>query len=82
MGLEIDGQPAVTFIARDITDRRRAEELESQNVYLQEELRSSEASARSSVSQASCSRCSAPSSGWPIPTPPSSCLARPVPARS
>ena len=38
MGLEIDGQPAVTFIARDITDRRRAEELESQNVYLQEEL--------------------------------------------
>jgi PAS domain S-box-containing protein len=39
MGLEIDGQPAVTFIARDITDRRRAEELESQNVYLQEELK-------------------------------------------
>ena len=38
LGLEIDGQPAVTFIARDITDRRRAEELESQNVYLQEEL--------------------------------------------
>ena len=38
MGLEIDGHPAVTFIARDITDRRRAEELESQNVYLQEEL--------------------------------------------
>ena len=38
MGLEIDGKPAVTFIARDITDRRRAEELESQNVYLQEEL--------------------------------------------
>jgi formate hydrogenlyase transcriptional activator len=28
----------VTFIARDITDRRRAEELQSQNVYLQEEL--------------------------------------------
>jgi PAS domain S-box-containing protein len=38
LGLEIDGQPAVTVIARDITDRRRAEELESQNVYLQEEL--------------------------------------------
>jgi transcriptional regulator with GAF, ATPase, and Fis domain len=38
LGLEIDGQPAVTFIARDITDRRRAEELESQNVYLQQEL--------------------------------------------
>ena len=28
----------MTFIARDITDRKRAEELESQNVYLQEEL--------------------------------------------
>src|SRR5688572_21501523 len=39
LGLEIDGQPAVTVIARDITDRRRAEELESQNVYLQEELK-------------------------------------------
>jgi transcriptional regulator with GAF, ATPase, and Fis domain len=38
LGLEINGQPAVTVIARDITDRRRAEELESQNVYLQEEL--------------------------------------------
>ena len=38
LGLEIDGRPAVTVIARDITDRRRAEELESQNVYLQEEL--------------------------------------------
>jgi PAS domain S-box-containing protein len=38
MGMEIDGEPGVTFIARDITDRRRAEELESQNVYLQEEL--------------------------------------------
>jgi len=39
LGMEIDGKPAVTFIARDITDRRRAEELESQNVYLQEELK-------------------------------------------
>jgi PAS domain S-box-containing protein len=38
LGMEIDGRPAVTVIARDITDRRRAEELESQNVYLQEEL--------------------------------------------
>jgi PAS domain S-box-containing protein len=38
MDLEIGGQPAVAFIARDITDRRRAEELQSQNVYLQEEL--------------------------------------------
>jgi formate hydrogenlyase transcriptional activator len=36
--LEFDGQPAVTFIARDITDRRRAAELQSQNIYLQEEL--------------------------------------------
>ena len=38
LGLEIDGRPAVSVIARDITDRRRAEELQSQNVYLQEEL--------------------------------------------
>ena len=38
-GVEIDGDPAVAFIARDITDRKRAEELESQNVYLQEELK-------------------------------------------
>ena len=38
LGVEINGDPAVTFIARDITDRKRAEELESQNVYLQEEL--------------------------------------------
>jgi PAS domain S-box-containing protein len=39
LGVEINGDPAVTFIARDITDRKRAEELESQNVYLQEELK-------------------------------------------
>jgi formate hydrogenlyase transcriptional activator len=39
LGLEIDGHPAVAFIARDITDRKRAEELESQNVYLREELK-------------------------------------------
>jgi formate hydrogenlyase transcriptional activator len=38
LGVEIDGDPAVAFIARDITDRKRAEELQSQNVYLQEEL--------------------------------------------
>jgi formate hydrogenlyase transcriptional activator len=38
LGVEINGDPAVTFIARDITDRKRAEVLESQNVYLQEEL--------------------------------------------
>ena len=39
LGLEIDGHPAVAFIARDITDKKRAEELESQNIYLQEELK-------------------------------------------
>jgi len=39
LGVDINGDPAVTFIARDITDRKRAEELESQNVYLQEELK-------------------------------------------
>jgi transcriptional regulator with GAF, ATPase, and Fis domain len=39
LGIDIAGDPAVTFIARDITDRKRAEELESQNVYLQEELK-------------------------------------------
>ena len=38
LGVEINGDPAVAFIARDITDRKRAEELQSQNVYLQEEL--------------------------------------------
>ena len=39
LGLEFDGHPAVVFIARDITDRVRAEQLESQNIYLQEELK-------------------------------------------
>jgi PAS domain S-box-containing protein len=39
LGVEIDGRPAVAFIARDVTDRKRAEELESQNVYLQEEIK-------------------------------------------
>jgi PAS domain S-box-containing protein len=39
LGVEINGDPAVAFIARDITDRKRAEELESQNIYLQEELK-------------------------------------------
>jgi formate hydrogenlyase transcriptional activator len=33
---EPDTMPHVVFIARDITDRKRADELESQNVYLQE----------------------------------------------
>jgi formate hydrogenlyase transcriptional activator len=37
--LQIDGRRSVVFMARDITDQKRAEVLESQNVYLQEELR-------------------------------------------
>jgi formate hydrogenlyase transcriptional activator len=39
LGVVIDGRPAVAFIARDVTDRKRAEELESQNLYLQEEIK-------------------------------------------
>ena len=39
LGLEIDGRAPVAVIARDITDRKRAEELESQNIYLQEEIK-------------------------------------------
>ncbi len=39
LGVDIDGRPAVAFIARDITDKKRADELESQNIYLQEELK-------------------------------------------
>ncbi len=38
LGVEFDGQPAVAFIARDITDKKRADELQSQNIYLQEEF--------------------------------------------
>jgi formate hydrogenlyase transcriptional activator len=37
--LESDGKKCAVFIARDITDRKRAEELEYQNIYLQEELK-------------------------------------------
>jgi formate hydrogenlyase transcriptional activator len=37
--LKIDGKDCIVFVARDITDRKRADELHSQNVYLQEELR-------------------------------------------
>ena len=39
LGVRVDGHPAVAFIARDVTDRKRAEELESQNIYLQEEIK-------------------------------------------
>ena len=39
LGVRIDGRPAVVFVARDITDKKRAQELESQNIYLQEELK-------------------------------------------
>jgi formate hydrogenlyase transcriptional activator len=39
LGVLVDGRPAVAFIARDVTDRKRAEELESQNIYLQEEIK-------------------------------------------
>jgi PAS domain S-box-containing protein len=39
LGVRVDGRPAVAFIARDVTDRKRAEELESQNLYLQEEIK-------------------------------------------
>jgi formate hydrogenlyase transcriptional activator len=38
LGVQVDGHPAVAFIARDVTDRKRAEELESQNIYLREEI--------------------------------------------
>jgi PAS domain S-box-containing protein len=39
LGMEIENHPAVAFIVRDITDKKRAEELESQNTYLREELK-------------------------------------------
>jgi PAS domain S-box-containing protein len=39
LGVHLDGQPAVVFVARDVTERKRAELLESQNLYLQEELK-------------------------------------------
>jgi len=38
--LKIAGKNCTVFIARDITDRKRADELQNQNFYLQEELRS------------------------------------------
>jgi hypothetical protein len=36
--IQIDGRKCAVFVARDITDRKRAEALESQNIYLQEEI--------------------------------------------
>ena len=39
LGVEIENRRAVAFIVRDITDKKRAEELESQNIYLREELK-------------------------------------------
>ena len=38
--IKIDGRKFVVFVARDITDRKRAEALENQNIYLREEIRS------------------------------------------
>jgi PAS domain S-box-containing protein len=39
LDMEINQKRCVVFVARDLTDRKRAQELESQNVYLQEELK-------------------------------------------
>ncbi len=39
MDIRIDGKRCGVFIARDITDRKQAEALKHQNIYLQEELR-------------------------------------------
>ena len=38
--MDYEGRRCIVFIARDITDQKRAEELENQNVYLREELAS------------------------------------------
>jgi PAS domain S-box-containing protein len=38
LNTDIDGRRGVVVIARDVTDKKRAEVLESQNVYLREEL--------------------------------------------
>ena len=39
LGVELENRRAVAFIVRDITDKKRAEELESQNIYLREALK-------------------------------------------
>jgi PAS domain S-box-containing protein len=38
LDIDFEGRRCIVFIARDITERKRAEELETQNVYLREEL--------------------------------------------
>jgi len=35
----LNGKQSIVFVARDITDRKRAEELQTQNLYLREEIR-------------------------------------------
>jgi PAS domain S-box-containing protein len=40
LGTNIEEKPCIVFAARDITDRKRAEELETQNIALREELTS------------------------------------------
>ncbi len=40
INMTVDEKKCVVFVARDITDRKRAEELEDQNLYLREEIRS------------------------------------------
>jgi PAS domain S-box-containing protein len=39
LNTDIDGKRGVVVIARDVTDKKRVEALESQNVYLQEEIK-------------------------------------------
>jgi formate hydrogenlyase transcriptional activator len=40
VNITFDKKKCIVFVVRDITDRKRAEELERQNIYLQEEIRS------------------------------------------
>ena len=39
LDLEIDGRRCVVFAIRDVTDRKRAQQLQEQNIYLKEEIR-------------------------------------------
>ena len=64
------GRPEhVVMIARDITDRKRADELEHQNIYLREAFEPTFTSARSTVARPRCRRCLRRSSSSPTPTP-------------